>query len=250
MCSVHNWTQFEIKDDFENVFDNIWIQITIGILLVLGFISSAFGFFVSWFERSGEAGPFRTLINQLVTLSLDQISIMFLSGAILEISRIIFGPLPTFLCRPFLFIFLWACLNTFTFVTLISVIKFNFICVFKSIPVMCDNFLSLFLFVAVLLFNFLTLAGKFYIEEKIMIVERICTGIWAPEDEFKKGVPIGSVYAIVLFGVQFFLGIPIIYFKYVKSAKHQKSDMGSLVSSIITGFIFACGGFAFFKMQE
>ena len=251
---MEHFTIYTNIDDFKHVFESIWIKISVSIFTILGCLSCTGLGSISWFERSGEAGPFRTLINQLVTLALDQISVIFLSGAILEILRFSFGPLPTFACRFFLFTYLWACLNSLTFITLISVVKFTFLCVYKSIPLMIDNFLSLYIFVVVIFINFLSLFGKFYIEEKILITERICTGVWVEEDKFKTGIPLAVVYCIVLFGIQFSLGLPILYHKYLgrKILKVQKNqtDLGPLISTMLSGLIFTCASIAFFVMQK
>ena len=263
MAALYNWTEIPEKDifpemeifpdDFEKAFSNVWIQTGIVFSVALGCVSCTGIAFVGWFERSGQAGPFRTLINQLATLGLDQLILIFLSGSILEILRLTFGPLHTVTCRTLLFIFLWSCLNSFTFITLISFVKFSFICIFKSIPVMCDNFLSLYIFVSVNFINFLSLSGKFYVEEKVMITERVCTGIWVEEDKFKNSIPLVSWYLIILFGMQFFLALPIMYLKHFKNKSLQQkkqTDMGSLISTIVSGFLFACGGITYIAMQR
>lgn len=256
MISLHNWTTdievFAKNDNFEKVFSDFWVNLAVILTFFMGSVSCIFAIYVSWYERNGYAGPFRTLINQLVSLSLDHICICFLSGAFLDISRIIFGPLPTFLCRSGLFFFTWAGVNSITFITLISVVRFCFICIFKSIPMMNDNFLAFVIFWSVSFINFLATCGKFYIEEKIMIIERICTGVWDEEDKFKKPVPFGATFIILILGVQLIVGVPMYYFKNYRSAHkiQNKTDLGSFLSSFTIGVIYMIHGASFFLMNR
>lgn len=61
------------KDTFEGVFSLWYVNWLTILLYVLGLISCALLVIVSWFEKSGQAGPFRTLANQLVSCQLDQV---------------------------------------------------------------------------------------------------------------------------------------------------------------------------------
>ena len=63
------------EDYFKNVYDHLWINRTM-IGLYLGGFASIIGLvFVVWFERSGQAGPYRTLINQLVIFNIESVRI-------------------------------------------------------------------------------------------------------------------------------------------------------------------------------
>ena len=61
-------------DDFEGVYDKSlslnWFMLA---LFVLGLCTCPGLLYVSWFERSGQAGPFRTILNQLVSFNMDQV---------------------------------------------------------------------------------------------------------------------------------------------------------------------------------
>ena len=61
------------EDYFKDVYSNPWInRFVIGIY----FSGSIFIFgliFVSWFERSGLSGPYRTLVNQLVIFNVESV---------------------------------------------------------------------------------------------------------------------------------------------------------------------------------
>ena len=63
------------KDYFVDVYGNPWINGSVIILYLGGFISIFGLMFVSWFERNGFAGPYRTLINQLVVFNIESVNI-------------------------------------------------------------------------------------------------------------------------------------------------------------------------------
>lgn len=59
------------QDYFEDIFPSLkkaWI-----IVYILNAIFCFFLAKIAWFERSGEAGPFRTLVNQLMSFNIDQV---------------------------------------------------------------------------------------------------------------------------------------------------------------------------------
>lgn len=62
------------KDVFKEVFSNEFLNWSLFVLYLLGLISCGLLIIVSWFEKTGQAGPFRTLANQLVSHQLDQVS--------------------------------------------------------------------------------------------------------------------------------------------------------------------------------
>ena len=88
---ISNWTYFSDEklqtDDFSKAHEDFWLKFGIMATIPIGLVSCACLLLVSYFERSGESGPFRTLINQLVSMSLDQMSILFLSGSVLDSLR-------------------------------------------------------------------------------------------------------------------------------------------------------------------
>ena len=68
-----NFTHREFEY-FEYVYSNPFLNYSMVPLYVLGVVS-CFGLkLVSWFEKSGQAGPHRTLVNRLMSLTLDQVS--------------------------------------------------------------------------------------------------------------------------------------------------------------------------------
>ena len=68
-----NFTHREFEY-FEYVYSNPFLNCSMVPLYLLG-VASCFGLrLVSWFEQSGQAGPHRTLVNRLMSLTLDQVS--------------------------------------------------------------------------------------------------------------------------------------------------------------------------------
>ena len=63
----------EERDFFHGVWSNQALNKAMGFVYFSGLIFCIGLLFVSWFERSGEAGPFRTLVNRLVSFMLDQV---------------------------------------------------------------------------------------------------------------------------------------------------------------------------------
>ena len=67
-----NFTQSH--DDFEGMFSIQTVNWSMVILYTIGLVPCAGLGLVCWFERTGQAGPYRTLVNQLVTGCLEQVS--------------------------------------------------------------------------------------------------------------------------------------------------------------------------------
>ena len=73
-----NFTHREFEY-FEYVYSNPFLNCSTIAVYLLGVVS-CFGLrLVSWFEKSGQAGPHRTLVNRLMSLILDQVSSDFSS---------------------------------------------------------------------------------------------------------------------------------------------------------------------------
>lgn len=61
------------EDAFAVVYSNTALNWIMAMIYVLGLASCAGLAYVSWFERTGQTGPFRTLLNQLFTHNLEQV---------------------------------------------------------------------------------------------------------------------------------------------------------------------------------
>ena len=60
-------------DYFQDVFSPPIINWTMILIWILGLASCVFLRIVSWFEKTGQAGPFRTLVNRLFSCIIDQV---------------------------------------------------------------------------------------------------------------------------------------------------------------------------------
>ena len=60
-------------DFFEGIYENQIVSWSMLITYFLGLFGCMALWFVIWFERSGQAGNFRTLVNQLVSFNLEQV---------------------------------------------------------------------------------------------------------------------------------------------------------------------------------
>ena len=65
-------------DYFREIFSNPIINWTAILIWLLGLVSCVFLRIVSWFEKTGQAGPFRTLVNRLFSCIIDQVGSPYL----------------------------------------------------------------------------------------------------------------------------------------------------------------------------
>ena len=64
-------------DFFRGIYENQIVSWSMGITYFLGLFGCIALRFVIWFERSGQAGNFRTLVNQLVSFNLEQVKCFY-----------------------------------------------------------------------------------------------------------------------------------------------------------------------------
>ena len=80
---VSNLSIFDIKQDifkdvsnedmFSDIFASPWINWAKFVLYLIGLGNCGILSLVFWFERTGQAGPYRTLLNQLASFNLLQV---------------------------------------------------------------------------------------------------------------------------------------------------------------------------------
>ena len=58
---------------FQELYSNSMVNVLMITIYLLGIVSCIGLRLVSWFERSGQAGPYRTLVNRLMSITLDQV---------------------------------------------------------------------------------------------------------------------------------------------------------------------------------
>ena len=61
------------KDFFENVYNDPMVNGYMIAVYIFGFLGCAGLILVLWFERSGLAGPYRSVVNQLVSQNIVQV---------------------------------------------------------------------------------------------------------------------------------------------------------------------------------
>ena len=61
------------KDFFENVYSDSMVNGCMIAVYIFGFLGCAGLILVLWFERSGLAGPYRSVVNQLVSQNIVQV---------------------------------------------------------------------------------------------------------------------------------------------------------------------------------
>lgn len=71
------WTLEDLKNEDEDFFAELFEGVFIKLLWIVSYLLSCLGCmgmaFLTWFERSGQAGHFRTLKNQLISANLDTV---------------------------------------------------------------------------------------------------------------------------------------------------------------------------------
>ena len=155
----------ETDDIFQELFDNKIINYSLICLYFLGLLSCLGLSFVIWFEISGQAGHFRTLLNQLVSYKLCLLIIFYTVTIGIYTSRRIFGPLPLFVCRIAQFSTGLCGVNILLITIVISGLKFAFVFLFRSIPVMNDQLLFRIIVNILTVWTVVAFLFKFYIEE-------------------------------------------------------------------------------------
>ena len=69
----------ESFDFFEDGFSSPWLKSSMVLAYLINCLANGGLCFVVWFEISGRAGPYRTLVNKLVSFLIIQVFNMFLN---------------------------------------------------------------------------------------------------------------------------------------------------------------------------
>lgn len=185
----HNQTfeQVPVQDMLSNSALN-WCMFG---LYLLGLVVCLHLALVSLFEKSGLAGPHRTILNQLVALLIDQVSLTFpwntqwltywvqgvvqyVVGGGMDQIRQLYGPLPPFVCKMNLFLDMYVSYNLVSIIFSITLLRVILVCFFKAMPTMDDNFISRFIFMSINLVTNLHILGKLYTDRNYNVFE-VCT---------------------------------------------------------------------------
>ena len=73
LIEIMNISHVKNEDHFKGVYEMPILNWSMIGIYLLGLISCTGLRLVSWFERSGQAGPYRTLVNQLMSITLDKV---------------------------------------------------------------------------------------------------------------------------------------------------------------------------------
>ena len=71
----------DTSDYFGDGFSSPWLKSSMVLVYLINCLSNGGLGFVVWFEVTGRAGPYRTLVNKLVSFLIIQVSTLFKSTA-------------------------------------------------------------------------------------------------------------------------------------------------------------------------
>ena len=69
----------EIFDFFEDGFSSPWLKFSMVLAHLINWLSNGGLCFIVWFEVTGRAGPYRTVVNKLVSFLTIQVSVPILN---------------------------------------------------------------------------------------------------------------------------------------------------------------------------
>lgn len=164
------------KDEFKELFENHNENLALLINYIIGLFGCLGLCLISWFERSGQAGPFRSLVNQLVSIRYDQLSMLYIFGGGPLMLRRLYGPLSWIPCRSSTFFGYLAVINSLHLSLFIAVAKFIFIFKYKSVPIMDDKLLTRVIMIVTFVWGILAVSAKLYLDETVLITEQVCLG--------------------------------------------------------------------------
>ena len=158
-------------DFFQGVYQDPYFKILALLTYLITYLCVFMLLFVLYFERSGQAGHYRTLLNQLTSLNNDNMILTCIFPLNFDLLRVFYGPLPESVCFFVVFMKNVLHLNICFIALLITLTKFLIICVYKSIPIMNDNFLTVFLYTSVYLISILTTCARKYLPGRPILNE-------------------------------------------------------------------------------
>ena len=107
MSSLNNVTSNETletnltieEDFFAGVYNDKVAIASMVIMYIIGLVGVIGILFIIWIERSGQAGPYRTLVNQLVTHNYQAVNsnLIMKEYKVSENSKNLYFPVPTLL---------------------------------------------------------------------------------------------------------------------------------------------------------
>lgn len=226
-------------DLFEGVYSSKLCNCLMLCLYCLVGLSSCVALMIiSWFEKSGQAGHYRTLANQLISMKLDQMVLGFVFGLLVFVIRPFTGPMPEWTCRISNMIIIFCSINICLLAVSVVGTRFAFAFLYKSLPVMDDKLMARLIYSNILLWSFLATLAKFYIEQTKVVYERICSGTWSQFEEEGLRVPLAMSVATLSFVIHTAFSIAL-WFKSKSKDKVtklalKKAKPSNLASSLAT----------------
>lgn len=170
------------KDYFADVYAiNPVLNTSAVVAYVFGYIGVAGLILVIWYERSGKAGPHRTLVNRLVSYALDQLVFFYVIGTGSDMIRALIGPLPLWLCKLTQFTKNHVHIACSMLCMTISGTKFVFVCIYKSVPSVNDQFIATYTYLAVNLIGAVCTSAMLMLPGRPALNQLICTGTYYEE---------------------------------------------------------------------
>lgn len=152
--------------------------------------------------------------------------------------RAMIGPLPRTICQINIAMKNIVQVNVSLLALSMTMTKFAFLCIYKSIPMMDDNFLSTFGYILINLISILATVLKFYMPGRPPLNELICTGCFYEEwiNEKPPMADTGIIISFVCIVMHFILSIPIWIAK-VKMNRKEPVSKGTTFGSFLSSWI-------------
>ncbi len=197
---------------FQEPFDSFWFSILVALVYVVHLAQTVVILAFVSYEIQGLAGPYRTVINQLLScIYLFIVVYVTITPVGVSVLRVWFGPLPKWICSLTVFSnnVIWMS-GTMIFVAIV-VLKFIFVCIWKNLKPMNDNLVSSIVVTNALLLSVVFAFVKIYLPGKPGVFDVVCTGIYHLSDDFlPPKFPVDIVFASICFIFYLSMYIPTI----------------------------------------
>ena len=154
-------------DFYLEIYSNQYVNFVLVGLYFLGLFACLGLAFVIWFERSGQAGPFRTVLNQIVSQNIGHLIVFYTIPFGIHTIRILTGPLPLALCQTANLLVIFNGINVILLSTTACCLRFVFIIHFKSLPVMNDHLMCRIITNCIFVWSLVACIFKFFHDTRL-----------------------------------------------------------------------------------
>lgn len=162
------------------------------------------------------------------------------------------GPLPELACDLTLKLTTFLSFNFCLMTVAATGVRFVFAFAFKSIPTIDDDLFATFINIFTTMWTFLVASAKFFLDERIYLAKRLCTGTWSVTDLTKRSLPVAAIFYVGCWLVHVLMSIAIMFKWHKIEQKAQssqnnlqitsKSNLASMTSTIVsTGLLLIVG---------